>query len=57
MRALGLASPQGKNLDLKERSEKETQTPGPWGEEADCLSGAYQAMESYMHSQASKNWY
>lgn len=57
MRALGLAPPQGRNLDLKERSERETQTPGPRGEETDCLSEAYQAVEGYMHSQASENWY
>lgn len=57
MRALGLASPQGRNLDLKERSERETQIPGPWGEETDCLSEAYQSMEGYMHSQASEEWY
>lgn len=57
MRALGLASPQGRNLDLKEGSEEETQTLGPWGEKTDYLSGAYQAMEGYMHSQASENWY
>lgn len=29
MRALDLAPPQGCNLDLKERLERETQTPGP----------------------------
>lgn len=50
MRALGLASPRGRNLDLKERSERETQILGPWGEETDCLSEAYQAMKGYMHS-------
>lgn len=38
MRALGLAPPQGRNLDLKERSEWETQTRGPQREETDCLS-------------------
>ena len=57
MRALGLAPPQGRNLDLKERSERETQTQGPRGEKTDCLSEAYQAMVGYMHSQASDNWY
>lgn len=57
MRALGLASPQGGNLDLKARSARKTQTLGAWGEETDCLSGAYQAVEGYMHSQASENWY
>ena len=49
--------PQGRNLDLKERSERETQTPGPRGEETDCLSEAYQDMEGYMHSEASENWH
>lgn len=38
MRALGLASLRGRNLDLKERSERETQILGPRGEEKDCLS-------------------
>ncbi|KAK5869525.1 hypothetical protein PBY51_024234 [Eleginops maclovinus] len=57
MRALDLAPPQGRNLDLKERSERETQTQGPQGEKTDCLSEAYQATVGYMHSQASENWY
>lgn len=57
MRALGLPPPQGRNPDLKERSERKAQILGPWGEETDCLSGAYQAMESCMHSQASEIWY
>lgn len=31
MRASDLASPQGRNLDLKERAEREIQTRGPRG--------------------------
>lgn len=66
MWALGLASPQGGDLDLKERSarrrkpggkKRKTQIPGAWREKTDCLSEAYQSMECYMHSQASEDWY
>lgn len=46
MRALGLDPPRGRSLDLKERSEREPPNPeSSRGEEADCLSGAYQAEE------------
>lgn len=40
----------------KRGQKQKLKTRRPRGEETDDISGAYQAREGYMHSQASENW-
>lgn len=59
-RALGLNSlqaPQGRNLDLKERSEKHSNIPLLREGRETAYQRAYQAMVGDMDSQASEDWH